>query len=195
MKRKAVLTLAMAAVLVAMLAAPAFAATVQLPIIPNWVNNDNQKGWRTDGTDDIATDLTLAQLQAAKYLVLEVPSKPEGSGIQFTFQCDPDWGWTQTDLQVDDIWQDGKLVFEFSKMSKIADLGKAESNGKILVAYYDGGWDALGVTKAYLTDSLGGGGGGGGSAKTGDSTMIVLAIAAFALAACATVFVARKVKA
>ena len=192
MKHKALLTLSVAIVLIAMFALPAFAANINLTLPPDWVNNDNQKGWRSNGTDDQETDLTIEQMQSAKYLVLEVSKEPEGIGLQFTVQCDPNWSWDQTDLQVADLYKDGKITIELSKIPGWKNIAGA-TKGKFLVAYYDGGWDALGVTKAYLTDSLGGG--GGGSAKTGDSAMIALAFGALALAGCAAVFVARKVKA
>ncbi len=200
--RKTLLTLMMAALLIAMLAVPAFAATIDLPLDPPFVNSDAQKGWGVNGTDmngtAIETDLTLEQLQAAKYLVLEVSAEP-AAGLQFVLQNDNGWGWNQTDLTAADVYQDGKLVFELANMTGWDTLAGATAQAKFFVCYYDPDYSGLGVTKAYLTDSLGGdapaGDPGTGNAKTGDSTVIFLAIGGLVLAAGATVLVARKVKA
>lgn len=192
--KKALLTLAMAAVIVVMLAAPAFAAIVSLPVPPDWVNGDPQKGWRSNGTDDAETSLTIEQLQSAKYLVLEVSKEPEGGEIKFTVQCDPDWSWDETTLKPADVYKDGKITIELSKMTGWKNIAKA-TKGKFLIGYWDPNWDGLSITKAYLETGGGGGSDGGGAAKTGDSAMTALSIAALLTAAGAAVFVSRKIKA
>jgi LPXTG-motif cell wall-anchored protein len=77
-------------------------------------------------------------------------------------------------------------------------LAGTTAQAKFFICYYDPDFSALGVTKAYLTTAGGGGGDapvGDGNAKTGDSTMIFVAMGALVLAAGATVLVVRKVKA
>ncbi|MDR1669542.1 MAG: hypothetical protein LBR76_06260, partial [Oscillospiraceae bacterium] len=149
--RKTLLTLMMAMLLVAMLAVPAFAATIDLPVTPTFVNSDTQQGWGVNGTDmngtAIETDLTLEQLQSAETLVLEVPSQPTG-GLQFVIQCDNGWSWDQTDVAVEDAWQDGKLVFNLAGMSGWDKLAGTTAQAKFFICYYDPDFSALGVTKA-----------------------------------------------
>ncbi len=196
--RKILLTLMMAALLTAAFTLPAFAATVDLPTEPHSLLSDNQVLWVTDGVDGIATDLTIDQVKAANFLVLEITEVPEGT-IQFVSQHDGDgWAWNQNDLMPEDVYQDGKLIFDFSKltMGPIADATMA----KLCVAYYTDDVVNLGITRVYLTDSLGSDSGNGGdttsdNAKTGDSTVIFFAIGGLLLAAGATVLIARKVKA
>ncbi|MCL2003193.1 MAG: hypothetical protein FWG72_04210 [Oscillospiraceae bacterium] len=191
--KKALLSLALAAILVAMIAAPAL-ANVTLPL-----NNFTalggaaaaQKGWATAGAEDQGTStLTIAEVASATSLVLEVPSKPEG-GIQFVvFGHFNDWSWSggQYDLSADDVYRDGKLVFNFATLG--INIPNNEGDAvKILVCYYDDGFDDLGATSAYLTTA------GVAGGPTGDSTMIALALIVLTLAAGATVFVARKLKA
>jgi hypothetical protein len=194
--KKALLSLALAVVMIAMFAAPAIAANIDLPI-----NNftaiggarDAQKGWATVGAEDQGTStLTIADVSRATSLVLEVPSKPEG-GIQlvvFGHFNGWSWGGGQYDLSADDVYSDGKLIFNFARLG-ISIPNNEDDAVKILVCYYDDSWDDLGVTKAYLTTS----GGGGGGPRPGDTTMIALAVIALALAAGATFFVVRKIKA
>jgi LPXTG-motif cell wall-anchored protein len=201
--RKTLFTLMLAALLVAALAVPVF-ADIDLPTAPTFVNNDTQKGWGVNGTDmngvAIETDLTLEQMKNATGLVLEVPEMPVG-GLQFVFQCDNGWAWDSTDLTADQLWQDGKLVFNFADMLGWDKIAGSTAQVKFFVAYYDPNFDALGVTKAYLTEAGAaapadsGGEAAGGNAKTGDSSLLFAAIGALALATGAAVLFVRKVRA
>ncbi|MCL2004348.1 MAG: LPXTG cell wall anchor domain-containing protein [Oscillospiraceae bacterium] len=190
--KKALLSLALAAILVAMIAAPAL-ANVTLPLEFTWVNNANQSGWRSSGTDNVETDLTIEQLKSATSLILEVSNEPVGDAFHLVFQSDPDWGWNQYEFNTADVYANGRIVLEFANHPNHADLLAAEEYGKLLIGYWgDGSMDisALGITRAYLTV-----GGGGEGPKTGDNTMIALALTVLTLAAGATVFLARKLKA
>jgi len=60
-------------------------------------NNDNQKGWATNGVDDVETDLEWETIVGAKYLVLitKGSSNLNGfGGLQIAFQGDGNnWAW------------------------------------------------------------------------------------------------------
>lgn len=183
----------------ALLTFPAFAATTDLPSEPTLILSDNQVAWVTNGTDEIATDLTLDQVKAAKFLVLEITEVPEG-GFQFVVQSDGDgWAWNQLELTTEDVYADGKLIFDFSKMT-MGGIADATQFAKLFVCYYTDDVTSLGITKAYLTDSLDGGGAADtgaaatGNAKTGDSTALFFALGALILAAVAVVLIVRKVR-
>jgi hypothetical protein len=132
----------------------------------NWINNDNQKGWRSNGTDTIETDLAIEDLVAAKYLVLELNAAPAG-GFQVVWQGNgtPGWAWNQVDVLAGDGTPiDGagatvtpsaggailKVEFSVTFAEKDYEGFKASTQAKILIAYYTGGIDGLGITKAYL---------------------------------------------
>jgi hypothetical protein len=120
----------------------------------------NKKGWATNGTDDLTTTLTIENLIAAKYLVLELSKDPTGS-MDIIWQGDnnSNWNWTQTD----NILNAGSpsaskgaslsnktLKIELAKAlgsySKLTDCTRA----KLFIAYYTPDIAGLGVTKAYL---------------------------------------------
>ncbi|MDR0325861.1 MAG: hypothetical protein LBI19_07205 [Oscillospiraceae bacterium] len=202
MKRKAILTLALAVVLIAVFATPAFAATTNLAWPPPLKGGaaDNQWGWNSIMDNEPESTFDADAFVNARYLVIEVSNTPEEGDLDFVWQGSGNgWGWAQQRFAFEDVWQDGKIVFDLTKASnadKIKDTGGDGGAVKFFAAYWEGGgWADLGVTKAYLTSSLGGGGGGGGAARTGDATLITLAVIALALAAGASVFVVRKLKA
>ena len=202
--RKTFLALAVAAILVAMLAVPAFAGTFDLPLVMDAVNNDQQKGWATTGFEDEgpAATIPLEVLRGMTALVIECP-EPAGAGIQFVLQAPGNW-WQQGEFQVEDVYKDGKITLTVAEMD---DQGKWEFDeddfrGKLLVCYYDSNIADLGITKAYIIGNfdLGGapatpGDGKEGPVKTGDNFVIYAALGALVLAAGCTVFMVRKVKA
>lgn len=208
--------------LVFALSVPAYAATVvvELPVEPTLVNNSTQKGWCTDGTDDIATDLTMEQLAAAESLVLEFAEAPSG-GMQFIWQGDGDgWGWNQTDQVIPDGGiSDTTFTIDLAKTAKNYDALKSSTKAKIILGYYSDGFDDLKITKAYLTYEDAGAVAEAApvaeavvvaeaeavdvadsvvseeNPKTGDNFIIYFAGLALVLAACGTVVFYRKAKA
>ena len=121
----------------------------------NAINQPTQKGWLTDGTDDKASDLKIATLVGAKYLILELSKVPEGEGIQMVWQGDGNsWAWTQKDLKVADFLQGTTLVFPLADVFLRYDEFKASTQVKFYVCYYDKNMDDLGVVKAYLSDTV-----------------------------------------
>jgi len=68
-------------------------------------NNDNQKGWATNGVDNLTTDLGMDTLAAAKYLVLKTKGSNNNDGfggIQIIVQGDGNsWNWAQTPINGD----------------------------------------------------------------------------------------------
>ncbi|MDR0292976.1 MAG: LPXTG cell wall anchor domain-containing protein [Oscillospiraceae bacterium] len=189
--KKAFLSLAVALVLIAMLALPVLAANISLPADTPVSNGDTQQGWATEGFEDEGAEKNIdaADLYKATAIVLEVSKEPIGADIHLILQTPAGW-WQDNNMSVADVYADGKITFDLSKM-KDWKWDAADIRAKVLIAYYDSNIADLGITKAYAVV----GGGGGGSAKTGDGTMIALALVALALAGGATVFIARKVKA
>jgi hypothetical protein len=132
----------------------------------DWVNNDNQKGWRSNGTDSTETDLAYEDVVAAKYLVLELNAAPAG-GFQIVWQGNgtPGWGWNQQDILAGDgtpidgnggtiTESGGKVIFKIEFSAAFAEKDYAgflaSTQVKILIAYYTGGIAGLGIQKAYL---------------------------------------------
>jgi hypothetical protein len=183
--RKIILSLTLAVLLASALALPAMAAEFQLPIEPERINNDQQKGWNTEGRgEEPGESIPVDILKRATALVLECP-EPSGGGIQFILQSPAGW-WQQTDLQVSDVYADGKLTFTFSEMASF-DIPDDDYKASLIVAYYDSNWADLGITKAYLVYNEGGTGNGG---SPGDSAILFVAIGALVL--CGAGFVVFK---
>jgi uncharacterized repeat protein (TIGR02543 family) len=131
-------------------------------------NNATQKGWATNGTDDIETNLDIVTLINAQYLELTLEKKPIG-GVQIIWQGDgDDWNWNQNAItddngnfdsakgavlteEADDTFT---LKIELSKA--LANYGALEDSykAKIFIAYYSPNFDALGIIKADLIASL-----------------------------------------
>jgi len=141
---------------------PGESKIVELGIEFTAVNNDNQKGWGSNGTDDKETTLDIEDLKAAKFLVLELSKKPTG-GLQLIWQGDKNdnWSWTQNDGILSDTGSpsaakgatlsgDNVLKIELSKALKDYSKLTACTKAKIFIAYYTGGVAGLGITRAYL---------------------------------------------
>ena len=152
-----------------------FDRAVELEMPFTIVNNANQKGWKANGCDDdkppFETKLELDDFKAAKFLVLELGTKPTG-GLQIIWQGDKNsgWAWTQNDevLKNGDgspdpakgaKWRDEeKLILEIElkkAMKSYVNLKKCEK-AKIYLGYYSPNVDELGITRAYLEIYKGG---------------------------------------
>jgi hypothetical protein len=127
-------------------------------------NNATQKGWATNGMDNVETALTIEIFQAAKYLVLEMPTAPV-NGLQIIWQGDGDnYGWNeQQEVLKNDgtpdpekgasVTEDGGkaiLRFELSKACKNYEAVALSTKAKIFIGFYSPNVDGLGITKAYL---------------------------------------------
>ncbi len=196
-KRKILLTLMVTALLIASLAFPAFAATVDLPITPVFFPEPAVGIW-TAGTDEanfedegLSNCVSYDDLRNATQLVLEVPQAPQGR-LEFILQTPANW-WQQFAYTMDEVWQDGKIVLDFTILPPMEFMDE-DPKAKFGVAYFGFDFADLGVTKAYLVTG-GDSGSGSGNAKTGDSTFVFLAIGALVLAGGAAALIARKVKA
>lgn len=194
--RNKAIALIVALVATAVLTMPALAATVSLTLPPPAVNNDNQKGWATNGTDMNGTALTTAltpeQVKGAKYLVLELSKEPEGD-VKFAWQSDGEWTWSETTLGNTEV-NGKKITIELSKMKNAAKILAFETQWKCFVGYWDSNFDDLGVTKAYL-DGVTTTGTSTENVKTGDNTGLKAAAVIVMFTACASVLAVRKVKA
>jgi hypothetical protein len=137
-----------------------------------WVNNENQKGWRANGTDTTETDLPVELLIGAKALVLELDSLPNQE-TQVTWQGNgtPGWAWNNTII----ITEAGEIVegtgttvtangdgyilkVEFSKAWAAKDyqgfLNSTQAKILVQYAYGNGGIPVMGLQKAYLVGDI-----------------------------------------
>jgi post-segregation antitoxin (ccd killing protein) len=128
-------------------------------------NNPTQKGWCTDGVDGISTSLIIDDLSDAKFLVLELNTKPTG-GFDMIWQgTGNDWSWDQQDgilsnegepnaqLGATILEVAGKVILkiELSKALKNYNLlASSAFNAKFYIAYYSPDIEGLGITRAYL---------------------------------------------
>jgi hypothetical protein len=122
-------------------------------------NNPTQKGWCTEGTDGKDVPLQVEDVIAAKFLVLQLGSKPTGS-LQVIWQGDGNgWGWTQNDgVLADDgtpnaakgavLSADNVLRIELSKAFVNYDQIKDCTQFKMYLGYYSDDISSLGITKA-----------------------------------------------
>ena len=146
--------------------------TIDLPLDFPIVNNDTQKGWCTNGVDDIETELMIGDLKAAKYLVLELDKTPKG-GMQFIWLGDGNnWGWSagqevilkdngDPDEKKGTKFRDNeKKVLEIELSKAVKEYKKfvsvASTKVKIIIGYYSSNIADLGITKAYLEIYKGG---------------------------------------
>nr|AGS51657.1 glycoside hydrolase family 5 [uncultured bacterium contig00026] len=117
-----------------------------------------EKGWATNGTDNLTTSLNIADLKAAKYLVLEITTPPTGE-MKFVWQSDSnnDWAWTEQVIFDDSgapnaangaTLEDNVITIELSKA--IVNYAKlaTSTQAKIFIKYTN--IDDLGITSSYL---------------------------------------------
>ncbi|MDR0325857.1 MAG: hypothetical protein LBI19_07185 [Oscillospiraceae bacterium] len=183
---------AIAALAVAALILPALAATFTLGDFTA-INNESQKGWGSNGTDDKETNLPIETLTSAKTLVLEF-SKPPTGGMQIIWQGDgDDWAWNQTNGVIPDGGTEETTIrIDLAKTLINYDKFKASTHAKIFLGYYSTNVDDLGVTRATLEGATSG---GGGNAQTGESPAVKTAAAVLILSVCAAAVLGRKMKA
>jgi hypothetical protein len=124
-------------------------------------NNATQKGWCSNGTDGTLTDLDVADIIGAKFLVLKLKSKPIG-GLQVIWQGDGNgWAWDQMDgvLSNDGVPDaskgavlsgDNVLTIELSKALKNYNKLAGSTQAKIYLGYYSNTVADLGVFEADL---------------------------------------------
>jgi LPXTG-motif cell wall-anchored protein len=187
--KKALLSLALAVALVAMIAAPAFA--LDLPLNGHAMQQGGQfPEWVTVGTDQNETrGIPVDVFAASRGIRLHVAEEPEGLEM-IAFGGGNGWTWTQA--AVKGTFADGVLTIRWADNNVNAATLHGEEGVKILIGTWGVQWADQGVTKVEL---ISGGGGPGASGKTGDATMIALALVALTLAAGAAFFVGRKIKA
>lgn len=125
----------------------------------NWENNDNQKGWRPNGVDDVTANFEVSDLVSAEKLVIECGNEPVGGSFFVIWQGDADgWGWNQTELAMADILSGNTITIELKDLISYDSFIACEK-AKIAIGYWGGGdnvVDDLGIISAYLiggTDS------------------------------------------
>jgi len=153
-------------------------------------NSDKQKGWLTNGVDDITSTLTADQLKNAQMLILDLSKAPVG-GMQLIWQGNGNsWGWGQTVILGDtgEI-EDEEMAMLLNKDSpELAEIGltdlkdvdtilainlaaaltdyedkfvsDANTQIKIIIGYYAPDIAGLGLLRAYLLTIEEGGGEG-----------------------------------
>jgi hypothetical protein len=122
-------------------------------------NQPSQRGWLTNGTDGKEVSLEIETVIAAKFLVLQLGSKPIG-GLQLIWQGDGDgWSWNQNDgVLADDgtpnaakgavLSADNVLRIDLSKGFVKFDKIKDCTSFKMFLGYYSDDVSSLGITKA-----------------------------------------------
>jgi LPXTG-motif cell wall-anchored protein len=207
------LSVILALVLIVAFTAPAFAATTfKLPTTPHKMDGVRAE-WRSDGLDGIPTEIPRDILLKSTGIVFEMPEP--GSAWKFIWGAPSAGWWAEHDNA--GVWADGKLTIKWAdqginpEKDMVDDLGPDEfdSNGNpggprcyfgILFADWSTPYEDFGVTGVYLTgnfpsDDAPANTPGTSNPKTGDTTMIALAIGALVLASGAVIILARKVKA
>jgi hypothetical protein len=160
----------------AVVAPPAAVSAITPLGAVTWINNDNQQGWRANGTDDEVTDLSLDALKAAKYIVIEMAAPPSG-GIQVAVQSDGDgWAWNQTD-GIEAVGS--AFIIDTSTLTGWDGLKSAPEFGKFLIGFWGGDGNEtfanLQITNAYLAydaSQLPATGGGGAAAPAPGGTEV-----------------------
>ena len=106
------------------------------------------------------------------------------------------------DIQIEnekmgEYFKDGKYTFDFKKLGIDVKTFAGDGSDDVFFAAYigrwngQGGFDEMGITKAYLVyDS----GNNNTAKKSGDGSMAALAVGAFALAAGVSVVLSRRLK-
>jgi hypothetical protein len=124
------------------------------------INSVNQKGWCSNGTDNVTTNLTVNDFVDAKYLVLELNAAPAG-GLHIVWQSDiDDWDWNQTEIlnangipyaDKGTILDGNIIIIELSKVLKnYSKFVKTRWNVKLLLGYFSPDIAGLGVRGAYF---------------------------------------------
>lgn len=195
MKTRKTVALVLAALLIGALVVPAFAANTDLGDFTA-INSDTQKGWCTNGVDNITTALTIEQLTSAKTLILELSKAPTG-GLQIIWQGDGDsWTWNQTDGVIPDAGSDQtKIEIDLASTLKNYEAFKASTQVKVFLGYYSDNIDGLGVTKAYLvSDAAATTPAASTNVKTGAEQFVGVAFVILVLSAMGAVVLFRKMK-
>jgi len=120
-----------------------------------WSNeNDNQRGWQTNGTDGVYNPEFIVQnLIFAKQLVIECGAVPAGE-IHIVWQSDGDgWNWNQTEFPIEEVLNENTITIDMSRLINHSSIGGTKAN--LIIGYWgaDGGKTIsdLKITKAYLT--------------------------------------------
>ena len=124
-------------------------------------NEDGTQGrWYSNGQDNKVTTLTIEDLIAAKYLVIEFTTVPSGT-LQLIWQGDgkEPSDWNQEDITTNmgkelpakgTSFDGNKLTIELSKALKGYDDFVKSTQAKIILGYYSTTLDDLGIKEAYL---------------------------------------------
>jgi len=200
--KKLLLTLALAAVLIAALTITALGAELVLPDY-----EDSMSGyltWFSNGTNGVDTPLTVEILSNATSLVIELKSPQDVQIVPIHTGDGDGWCWNQVAdpaIMMADVVKDGKFTLD---MTAYQDFYSKCDYAAFHIAFWSGYMvSELEITKAtlyYDAPAAGGGGGGGssgggggsGSPKTGDVFLPFLGL--FMISAAGFVFI-KKVKA
>ncbi|MDR2589494.1 MAG: hypothetical protein LBC71_00660 [Oscillospiraceae bacterium] len=182
----------------------ALADTVGVPLGAfSWVNNDNQKGWVSDGYDGDPTSTVWAVVAASTGIQIRVDRAPEGGSIFIIAQAsfNPSQ-WNQQEFATADVFTadaegDGGVIrISWSALPFWSDLAGSDG-GKIGIGYWgDGTGDIsnLGFVSAILVGVPRSVAEEHDVPTTGVLTFVGLAIAAFAVSGGGAVVISRKLK-
>jgi len=199
MKFRKVAMLVLALTLVLAWSTTAFAAKKDLPKAPNFFNRTEQQGWATDDAYDGDPDgrvtskigLTLDDLKNAKYLVIEL-NKPITDGGPKIGVITENVGWA--DIEFVNLGDDTNIKIDLPATSVWSNVSEAEEWAMFEIQHWTEDW--LDIKAVYLDDGVAGAAAsGGGNPATGETSVIVFAGIALALATIGTVTFSKKARA
>jgi len=202
MKLRKVAMLALALTLVLAWSTTAFAAKKDLPKAPNWVNRTEQQGWATDSAYDGDADnltgtkigLTLDDLKSAKYLVIELNKPFTNDGTEKIGVSTENIGWA--DVEFSNLGDENTIKIDLPATSVWSNILEADEWGRFEIQHWTEDW--LDIKAIYLDDGVAAAaasGGGGDNPATGETSVIVFAGIALALATLGTVTFSKKARA
>jgi len=116
----------------------------RLPNPPPHGSAGSWQEWRTPGTDDEPGEYMPWEILAASDAIVFVMDQPDSFEFVF-FGAFNGWSWTQ--VQVADMWEDGKLTIRWLEIGFDPQLVNAEDNAAKLAF---GNWNGFPITEIYL---------------------------------------------
>jgi hypothetical protein len=109
---------------------------------------DQQRGWFSDGVDDMWSPYTVRDFTESQYLILEFNREPNGE-IEFAWIGDSnDWEWTSTSFTPNG----NILIIDLARIDGYNQYRQA-SLLKIFICCYDDSWESLKLADAYFADT------------------------------------------
>jgi hypothetical protein len=109
---------------------------------------DHERGWRSDGVDNLESPHTVSDLTGSRYLIFEFDRAVPGE-FQFVWLGSSNgWSWTPTEGFTAD---DDTLIFDIRTIDGYREFIECEEV-KIFICYHDGSWDDFVISDVYLAN-------------------------------------------